>query len=79
VSLQILDIRTDEVVRDLEVEEASQGMNRIQWDLRANPEEEDDRFGPEVDPGLYGVRLTVAGQEYTTTVRVLEDEWLAPL
>jgi hypothetical protein len=77
VTLQVVDLG-DRVVRDLEVE-PQRGMNRVSWDLRANPEDEDDRFGPRVEPGVYGVRLTVGGETHTTTVRVLEDRWLAPL
>jgi hypothetical protein len=75
VSLQVVDLMSDEVVRDLEIE-PRQGLNRVQWDLRSNPRNENQNQGPEVDAGVYGVRLTVGGEVQSTTVRVIEDEWL---
>ena len=44
--------------------------------LRITPRNENHDQGPEVDAGVYGERLTVGGEVQSTTVRVIEDEWL---
>ena len=77
VAVRILDLLTNEVVRDLEGT-AVAGLNRVQWDLRANPEDddEDDDEGPPVKPGVYRVVLDVNGMERSVTVRVFEDVWM---
>jgi len=75
VAIQISNIVTGEVVRDLEGT-AVAGLNRVQWDLRANPEDEDDEEGPEVAAGTYRVTLTVGGIQQSAAIRVLEDIWL---
>ena len=77
VAVRILDVLTNEVVRDLKGT-AVAGLNRVQWDLRANPEEdeEDDDEGPPVKPGVYRVVLDVNGMEQSVTVRVFEDVWM---
>ena len=61
---------------------AHAGMNRFVWDLRysiaAAAGEADDEYGmaaqgPQVLPGTYQVRLTVAGQQYSEPLKVLLD------
>ncbi|HLK22151.1 MAG TPA: hypothetical protein VKT81_24555 [Bryobacteraceae bacterium] len=58
------------------------GMNRFVWDLRysiaAAAGEADDENGmaaqgPQVLPGMYQVRLNVAGQQYTQPLKVVLD------
>lgn len=75
LSLEILDPLTDEVIRTLDAT-TDAGLNRVQWDLREDPEDPDDRTGPLVGPGTYQVRLVADGIEHMTTVTVLEDVWL---
>jgi photosystem II stability/assembly factor-like uncharacterized protein len=77
VTIQISDPISGEVVRDLEGT-GQAGLNRIQWDLSTNPDEEDedDDEGPPVDPGVYRVTLSVNGVEHSALVTVLEDVWL---
>ncbi len=85
VALAILDLETGEVFRDLDAT-GQEGLNRVQWDLRGNEPEEEERGGgggfgrdnqaPLADPGLYRVRLTVDGLEFSSTVRVLHDVWM---
>ena len=57
-------------------------MNRFVWDLRysiaAAAGEADDENGmaaqgPQVLPGMYQVRLTVAGKQYTQPLKVMLD------
>ena len=61
---------------------ARAGMNRFVWDLRysiaAAAGEADDEYGmaaqgPQVLPGMYQVRLTVAGKQYTQPLKVVLD------
>ncbi len=58
---------------------ARAGMNRFVWDLRyASPVTGEPEFGqpvrgPQVLPGTYQVRLSVAGQKYTQPVKVVLD------
>jgi photosystem II stability/assembly factor-like uncharacterized protein len=61
---------------------ARAGMNRFVWDLRysiaAAAGEADDEYGmaalgPQVLPGTYQVRLTVAGQHYSEPLKVVLD------
>ena len=66
------------------------GMNRVRWDLRGERPQTDGgrgrgrggfgrggNQGPPAQPGIFRVQLTVDGDDYSTTVRVLEDIWLA--
>lgn len=77
---------TGEAFRTLEGT-GNRGMNRVQWDLRGERPRQTAGGGgggggfggnqaPVAAPGTYKVTLTVDGQEYTTTVRVLADHWL---
>ncbi|MFO1394431.1 MAG: hypothetical protein U1F09_11775 [Steroidobacteraceae bacterium] len=59
-----------------------QGLNRIQWDLRhegakrpglAKVDAGDPEKGPLVLPGVYTLKLTVAGRTYTTQGEVATD------
>jgi len=75
VDLQITDAITGEVVRDLEGT-ARQGLNRVQWNLRANPPNEGANQGPEVESGTYRVTLRANGMELSALVEVLEDVWM---
>jgi hypothetical protein len=75
VLLQIIDPLTDEVIRNLDAT-ADEGLNRVHWNLREDPEDPDDNFGDEVEPGVYQVRLVVDGEARTQTVEVIEDVWL---
>ncbi|MGD8321556.1 MAG: hypothetical protein PVJ02_13920, partial [Gemmatimonadota bacterium] len=59
-----------------------QGLNRVPWNLRGDePPDGDARprgraRAPRAEPGVYRVGLSVDGQRFTTTVRILEDTWL---
>ncbi len=86
VSIVISDVVTGEPLRTLEGT-GSPGINRVQWNLRGEPEEREGgggggcgfgggNQGPLAEPGVYRVTLTAGGEERTTTVRVLEDIWL---
>jgi photosystem II stability/assembly factor-like uncharacterized protein len=84
VSIAIHDAVTGELFRTLEGT-IEAGLNRAQWDLRGErPQNGRGRGGggfgggqgPEAEPGVYRVRLTVDGAVHETTVRVLEDIWL---
>ena len=88
VDLTITDLQTGEVFRDLEGT-GDEGLNRVEWDSRGNeppPLEGGGGFGgggfgggnqaPLAEPGVYRVTLSVNGDEYSTTVTVLEDIWL---
>ncbi|MYC90674.1 MAG: hypothetical protein F4X15_04325 [Gemmatimonadetes bacterium] len=84
VQLTVTDLATGEQFRDLEPI-GNSGINRVRWNLRGNRREGPPgggfQFGgggqgPMAEPGLYRVTLTVDGQEYTQTVRVLEDIWM---
>ena len=73
---------TGELFRNLEAI-GNSGINRVQWNLRGNRREQGGggfggggRQGPMAEPGLYRVSLSVDGQEFETTVRVLEDVWM---
>jgi len=76
VGLQITDAITGEVVRDLEATGAA-GLNRAQWNLRANPQNENQNQGPAVEPGTYRVTLQANGMELSALVEVLEDVWMS--
>ena len=61
---------------------ARAGMNRFVWDLRysiasaggaVDPETGQAARGPQVIPGMYQVRLTVAGQHYSQPLKVVLD------
>jgi len=66
----------------------NKGMNRVQW---TQPGQTNGRGGGntaqggrcdavpnsgDVAPGVYTVKLSAAGREYTKIVHVLEDRWL---
>jgi hypothetical protein len=74
-TLHVLDAVTREKVRDLEATTVA-GLNRVQWDLRANPVNEGQNQGPRVEPGTYLVVLEVDGVEQRAKVEVLEDVWM---
>ena len=74
VEIQITDAITGDVVRDLEGT-ATAGLNRVQWNLRANPENENANQGPEVWAGIFRVTLRANGLEQTMLLEVLEDVW----
>ncbi|MCB1033969.1 MAG: hypothetical protein KDD47_09070, partial [Acidobacteria bacterium] len=57
-----------------------QGLNRVVWDLRADPfkrapsaDEDDEAKGPEVPAGTYSVTLTLGEHTAETEVEVLPD------
>jgi photosystem II stability/assembly factor-like uncharacterized protein len=79
VRVEILDGTT--IVRTLEIPHPVAGINRIYWDLiyetvkpvtgyKANTT---GFAAPEVNPGTYTVRLTIAGSPQQQTLRVLAD------
>jgi len=84
VRLEILDAG-GAVVRTLEKLPAERGLNRVAWDLRADPpalrnDEADDGAeffgpggGPRVLPGTYTARLEVAGVVEETPIEVALD------
>ncbi len=51
---------------------ANAGHNRFTWDFRYQPLSAETE-GPRVVPGSYKVRLTVAGQEFTQPLTVVND------
>jgi len=83
VKITVSDAVTGEVFRNL-TGTGDRGINRVQWDLRGNPPREQGGGGggfgrnraPEAHTGVYRVTVSVNGQDYTTTVNVLEDRWL---
>ncbi|MEJ2204354.1 MAG: hypothetical protein P8170_09605 [Gemmatimonadota bacterium] len=83
VTLTVTDVRTGEVFRHLEATSHA-GTNRVQWNLRGDPREEEGQGGggfggnqaPRAEPGTYRVTLTVNGRSYDQLVSVLEDLWL---
>ena len=84
VSLTVTNTATGELFRNLEAI-GNSGINRVQWNLRGNRRQQQGgggfgggggRQGPMAEPGLYRVSLSVDGQEFETTVRVLEDVWM---
>ncbi|MCZ6917375.1 MAG: hypothetical protein O7I93_11400 [Gemmatimonadetes bacterium] len=74
-TIRIIDLITGDTIRDIDGP-AMAGLNRVQWDLRENPEDEDDNQGPLVEPGVYRVVVQVGGMERTATIDVLEDVWM---
>ncbi|MDA0310483.1 MAG: hypothetical protein O2992_00005 [Gemmatimonadetes bacterium] len=83
VSITIADAVSGEVFRTLEGTGLA-GLNRVQWNLRSDPPPPTGRGGGgfggnqgrPADPGVYRVTLSVGGEKYTTTLRVLEDVWM---
>jgi len=75
VRIRVENAVTNAVVRDLDAT-GEAGLNRVQWDLRANPEDEDDNQGPRVAPGTYRVVLIVDETEQSALVNVLADDWM---
>jgi photosystem II stability/assembly factor-like uncharacterized protein len=86
VTLTISDVVTGQTFRTLKGT-GTAGLNRVQWDLKG--EQPPPRAGgggggggggqnqaPTAAPGTYRVTLSVNGQSFTTTVRVLMDHWL---
>jgi hypothetical protein len=78
VEVHVVDLVSGETVRDLDPS-GDAGLNRVRWDLRANPEDEDDDQGPVVEPGVYRIVLAVNGAEHTALVEVIEDDWMPVL
>jgi hypothetical protein len=82
VSLTIADINGN-VVRTLRGTNEA-GINRVRWNLRANPARQaggpqgggPPQQGPPVAPGTYVVKLTAGGRDLMRTVVVEEDRWL---
>ncbi len=74
VGIQITDVVTGDVVRDLEGTTTA-GLNRVQWNLRANPENQNNNQGPEVGSGIYRVTLLANGMDQSALLEVLEDTW----
>ncbi|MEE2900276.1 MAG: hypothetical protein VX815_17590 [Gemmatimonadota bacterium] len=91
VNITITNTITGEVVRNLEGTGMA-GMNRVHWNLRGDAPQggggrggggrggggggRGGRQGPQAQPGVYNVTLSVDGDEHTTTVRVLQDRWM---
>jgi photosystem II stability/assembly factor-like uncharacterized protein len=87
VSITIANALTGEVFRTMEGTGVA-GMNRVQWNQRSDPPPagrgrggregggRGRRQGQLAQPGVYNVTLTVKGEEYTTSLRVLEDDWM---
>ena len=86
-NLTITNAVTGEEIRTMEGT-GEAGMNRVQWDLRGNPPQGGGgrgrgggfggrgRQGQAVSPGIYRVQLSVGGDDFYTTVTVLEDIWM---
>ena len=74
VEIQITDVVTGDVVRDLQGTTTA-GLNRVQWNLRANPENQNNNQGPEVGSGIYRVTLLANGMDQSALLEVLEDTW----
>ena len=75
VDIEITDAVTGDVVRNLEGTTRA-GLNRVQWNLRANPENENDNQGPQVWSGIFRVTLRANGVEQSALIDVLEDIWM---
>jgi photosystem II stability/assembly factor-like uncharacterized protein len=91
VTLTVTHVQSGAVFRKLNPTK-DVGLNRVQWNLRADrpPRPEGaqqggggggfggggQNQGPAAEPGLYRVTLTVDGRNYSADVRVLEDVWL---
>ncbi len=81
VELTVTDLESGELFRTMEAFREP-GLNRILWDLRGDPPEDQAsgfgfrRRGPQAEPGVYGVVLRVGDRELRGTVRVLEDVWM---
>jgi len=86
VRIVVSDLVTGEAFRTLEGP-GERGLNRLQWDLRGERPRQGGGGGgggggfggnqaPVAAPGTYRVTLSVGGQDYTTTVRILADHWL---
>jgi photosystem II stability/assembly factor-like uncharacterized protein len=75
---------TGKVTRNLDGTKTA-GINRVLWNLAANPPAGEGRGGggggrggapPAVEPGVYMVTLSVGGKTFTKPVTVLQDTWL---
>jgi hypothetical protein len=85
VRITITDALTGQVFRTMEGTGLA-GLNRVQWNQRGDTPPggggrgrrgggRGGRQGPQAQPGVYNVTLSVGGEEYATSVRVLEDVW----
>ena len=86
VTITVSDINGNVVRRMRGTNEA--GINRVRWNLRADPPRPADgqqggaqqgggqQQGPAVGPGTYVVKLSAGGKDVTRTVVVEEDRWL---
>ena len=75
VTLTISDVTSGETFREMDGTGLA-GMNRVQWNLRGDVRGDGGGSGPVASPGVYRVELSVDGDDYRTTVTVLEDVWL---
>jgi photosystem II stability/assembly factor-like uncharacterized protein len=78
VDIEITDAVTGDVVRNVDGTTHA-GLNRVQWNLRANPEGENANQGPQVWSGIFRVTLRANGMEQSALLDVLEDVWMTPL
>jgi photosystem II stability/assembly factor-like uncharacterized protein len=76
ITIEVEDVVSGERIRTIEVD-PHRGLNRVQWNLEADPEDPDDDDGEAVAPGTYRVRVSVGESAETAIVRVLEDRWLS--
>jgi len=86
VKLSIADVN-GRVIRNIDGTKQA-GVNRVLWNLAANPPAQGDQgrgggggggrggFGQAVEAGTYVVTLSVGGKEYKKPVTVLADRWL---
>ena len=75
VEIEITDVITGDVVRTLEGT-ANAGLNRVQWNLRANPDNPNANQGPAVSPGIFRVTVRANGMEQSALIEVMEDVWM---
>jgi len=70
--VEIAILEGDSVIRLLEGP-AEPGVNRVVWDLRVDPIEEEGEPGPEVLPGTYEVRVRLGDAVSSRSLEVLQD------
>ncbi|HEX6322407.1 MAG TPA: hypothetical protein VFZ36_01675, partial [Vicinamibacterales bacterium] len=88
--ITITDTVSGEVFRTM-ILRGQRGLNRVQWNLAGDPPDQQQGQqqgggrggrggfggGPQAEPGVYRVTLSVGGKDVgTQTLRVLEDVWL---